>query len=87
MPIYTGPMILGILIRNIFDGSKYEVASAELQIIGDAALRSSLAIALMTVKLWDLVDVAGQMGILLIAQVILMYLFATYVTFNIVEHL
>lgn len=82
MPIYTGPMILGILIRNVFDGTRFEIPNTELQVIGEACLQVFLAIALMTVKLWDLAEIAGEMIILLVAQVIMMYLFATHVTFR-----
>lgn len=83
MPIYIGPMILGIILRNVFEGTKNEIPNTELQIIGDACLQIFLAIALMTVRLWELTELLGQLGVLLLAQIVLMYLYARFVTFNV----
>ena len=41
-----------------------------------------LAIALMSLKLWELAELATDMVILLAAQVILMFLFARFVVFR-----
>lgn len=83
MPIYIGPMILGIILRNSLEETKHQVPNTELQIIGDACLQVFLAIALMTVRLWDLTAMIGQLGVLLLAQTVLMYIYARFVTFNI----
>ena len=42
-----------------------------------------LAIALMTLKLWQLASLAGPMIVMLAAQVVLMFVFARFVVFNI----
>jgi len=39
--------------------------------------------ALMSMKLWELVELAGPLSVILIVQTIVMALFAYYVTFNI----
>ena len=83
-PEYIGSMIVAAIMRNISDTGKFfHSPDEEIGVIGDAALNLFLAMALMTLKLWELADLALPMIILLIGQTILMYLFATYVTFPI----
>ena len=83
MPMYIGPMIIGIILRNITDGTKYEMPMDEIGAVGDISLSIFLAMALMTLKLWQLKDVFGQMSILLLAQTVLMFLYARFVTFKV----
>lgn len=83
MPIYTGPMILGIILRNVFEDTKNEIPNKELQIIGNASLQIFLAIALMTLKLWELASLALPLVILLLAQTIVMLIYANFVTFKV----
>jgi len=42
-----------------------------------------LAVALMTLKLWQLADLAGPMIVMLAAQTLLMFVFARYIVFNV----
>lgn len=81
-PIYIGPIIIGIILRNISEGKSNFVPIEEVQVIGDASLNVFLAMALMSVRLWELAAVAGPMIILLLGQAVLMVLFAMFVTFN-----
>ena len=67
MPMYIGPMFIGIIIRNLTDGTKYEMPMEEIGSVGDICLSIFLAMALMTLRLWDLKSVFGQMSVLLIA--------------------
>lgn len=83
MPIYIGPMILGILMRNLLENTEHRVPMNELSIIGDICLQIFLAIALMTMRLWELVDLALPLIILLAAQTVLMFIYANFVTFNV----
>ncbi len=81
MPIYIGPMILGILFRNLLENTEHKVPMNELGIIGDICLQIFLAIALMTMRLWELAALALPLIILLAAQAVVMYLYAVFVTF------
>ncbi len=81
MPIYIGPMILGILFRNLLENTEHKVPMNELGIIGDVCLQIFLAIALMTMRLWELAALALPLIILLAAQAVVMYLYAVFVTF------
>ena len=81
-PIYIGPIIVGIILRNVSEGKRNFVPIEEVQVIGDAALNVFLAMALMSVRLWELAAVAGPMVVLLLGQALLMVLFAMLITYN-----
>lgn len=83
MPGYIGGMLVAAVIRNISDSGAFNTPQEEIGVVGDVALNLFLAMALMTLKLWELIDLAVPLFILLIAQTVLMYLFATYITFPI----
>ena len=87
-PNYLGAMLVGILFRYISDTRNQRqyhefVPTQEVEIIGSVALALFLAQALMTIKLWELADLAIPLVILLIAQTVLMLLFARFVTFRV----
>ena len=87
-PNYLGAMLVGILFRYISDTRNQRqyhefVPTQEVEIIGSVALALFLAQALMTIKLWELADLAIPLVILLIAQTVLMFLYARFVTFRV----
>ena len=82
-PAYIGSMLVAAVMRNISDSKLFSIPIEEIGIVGDTSLNLFLAMALMTLKLWELADVGIALSVLLFAQVVLMYLFATYITFPI----
>ncbi|NLI62846.1 MAG: sodium/glutamate symporter [Methanosarcinaceae archaeon] len=85
-PIYIGPMIVAVILRNITDNGKGiipKVAMDEVNLLGDFGLEIFLSMALMNLKLWEIADLATPMIILIIAQTILMILYAYFITFNV----
>ncbi|WP_233573233.1 sodium/glutamate symporter [Leptotrichia sp. OH3620_COT-345] len=83
-PVYIGPMIIAAIIRNISDNTDLiNSPIKEISILEDVALNLFLAMALMSLKLWELIDLAGPMLILLLAQTILIYLYLNFVTFKV----
>lgn len=83
-PTYIGAMLVGAIIRNIGDLShKFTIDDEMISNIGNACLSLFLAIALMTLKLWQLADLAIPMIAMLLGQVIFMALFTYFVVFNI----
>ncbi|MCI7551798.1 MAG: sodium/glutamate symporter [Actinomycetaceae bacterium] len=88
-PAYLGPMLFGILARAISDanlkkdGGKWTVPSEEIEIVGNVGLNLFLAMALMSVRLWELADLAVPMAVLLGAQLVLMFVYARFVTFKV----
>ena len=68
-------------IQGIFELAKIPVP--EIDAIEHMFLELYLALVLMTIDITKLAPVAGQMGIILLAQAILMALFAIFVSFNV----
>lgn len=82
-PSYIGAMFAAAIMRNISDSTKaYEVFMDEIDIIGNISLSLFLSMALMGLKLWELAELAVPLVVMLLAQTILMGLFAYFVTFN-----
>lgn len=82
-PSYIGAMVAAAVIRNICDFRKVELEDKEIETIGGISLSFFLAMALMGLKLWELFDLALPMVFMLIAQALLMGLFAYFITFRI----
>lgn len=83
LPAYLGSMLVAAIVRNIIDWRGYRFPQAQFDAIGSVSLGFFLVIALMSMKLWELADVAGPLLVILVVQTVIMYLFATYVTFRI----
>ena len=82
-PIYIGPMIIASIMRNISDNSEiFTAPTREISVLEDVSLNLFLAMALMSLKLWELIDLAIPMLILLIAQIVLIYLYLNFITFK-----
>lgn len=81
-PASVGAMTAAAIFRNIADyNPKLKLKLPEISIISNVSLLIFLALSMMTLKLWQLADLALPMLILLFAQVVLMALFAIFVTF------
>ena len=83
-PGYIGGLLMGIVIRNLGEFSgKYNVPTREINTIGQISLSLFIAMALMTLKLWELKDLAIPMIIILTAQVIFIILFIVFFAFRV----
>ncbi len=83
-PIYIGAMIAAAFIRNIGEYSgKFMIYMGEINDIGGISLSLFLGIAMITLKLWQLAELALPLIILLAGQTILMFVFTRFVVFNI----
>lgn len=83
-PVYIGAMIAAALIRNIDEYTgKFNIHMGEINDVGGISLSLFLGIAMITLKLWQLSDLALPFVVLLMIQVVLIYVFARYVVFNI----
>ena len=81
-PTYIGSMVIAAVIRNFCDVKRIILPAKAIDTWGNVSLSIFLAIALMSLKLWELAELATDMVILLAAQVILMFLFARFVVFR-----
>ena len=82
-PGYIGAMIVAAIIRNVADARGMVLPASAIDTWGNSALSIFLAIALMTLKLWQLAELAVPMIVMLVAQVVLMFFFARFIVFNV----
>lgn len=83
-PASVGGMLASSLIVNINDRVKFiNIRHKNLSIMGNISLLIFLAFSMMKLKLWEIVNLAGPMLILLIIQVIIMILFALFISFRV----
>ena len=83
-PIYIGAMIVAAVMRNISEFSgKFTIHMGEINDIGGICLSLFLGIAMVTLKLWQLADLALPLILLLLTQLVFMAIFANFVVFNI----
>ena len=83
LPTYIGGMIIAVIVRNVCDARNVELPAQALDMWGTTSLTIFLSIALMTLKLWQLAELALPMMVILAAQTLLMYLFASFVVFKV----
>ena len=79
----TLPMIVALIIRNVSDWRKIELPMHAIDISGNVCLNIFLAIALMTLKLWELAALAVPMIVTLLVQTLIMFLFASFIVFRV----
>jgi ESS family glutamate:Na+ symporter len=81
-PIYMGAMLLGVLVRNGLEAAGIRWIKTEVvDTLASVNLGIFLAIAMMSLNLIDLASVALPMLAILTVQVIVMAIFAWFVTF------
>ena len=82
LPNYVGAMFLAIGFRNIND--KHELFKLDFKVtdlILDVGLGFFLTMAIMTLKVWELVDLAGPLFIILIIQFVVLLIFSVFIVF------
>lgn len=84
LPTFVCVLFVGVMLRNgLAAFGAYHVFEREVSVLGNVSLSLFLAIALMSLKLWDLAALALPFFILLAAQTLVMALFAIFVTFRV----
>ncbi|WP_319371562.1 sodium/glutamate symporter [uncultured Ilyobacter sp.] len=83
LPSYIGPMLVAAIIRNIYDAKGLNLHHKSVDAIGNISLSLFLAMALMTMRLWDLAALAIPLVVMLVVQTLIMATFAYFVTYNI----
>ena len=83
-PIYIGAMIFAAIIRNVGEYSgKFDIYMGEINNLGGICLSLFLGIAMITLKLWQLAELALPLMILLGAQLLLIFLYTYFVVFRV----
>ena len=84
LPTFVCVLFVGVILRNGLSAlGLYQVFEREVSVLGNVSLSLFLAIALMSLKLWDLAALALPIFILLVAQTLVMALYAIFVTFRV----
>jgi ESS family glutamate:Na+ symporter len=84
LPTFVCVLFVGVLLRNGLSAlGLYQVFEREVSVLGNVSLSLFLAIALMSLKLWDLAALALPFFLILAAQTLVMALYAIFVTFRV----
>ena len=83
LPAYIGAMLVAALIRNVDDVTGvFGLSQRTIDDLGFGALSLFLAMALMTLKLWELVGLATPLAIMLAVQVLAVALMAIFLVWR-----
>ncbi|HXF04289.1 MAG TPA: sodium/glutamate symporter [Blastocatellia bacterium] len=82
LPAYIGAMLVAALLRNLDDRFKFvRLLPSQIEAIGNISLSIFIAMALMNLRLWELVRLALPLVVILVAQVILVLLVSYTISF------
>jgi len=83
LPSYVGAMFVAVIVRNIVDKiNSKAVDMKSINLIGDVTLGIFLSMALMSIKLWEVADLALPMLVIVFVQVVFIVLFGTFILFR-----
>lgn len=82
LPAYIGAMLIAAIICNGSEAMKMKIEQRVVDDLGTIALSLFLSMALMSLKLWELLDLAIPMLIILSVQVVMMAAYAYFVIFR-----
>jgi glutamate:Na+ symporter, ESS family len=86
MPLFVPCLVAGIVLTNLMPrvlrSGIWPSRTAALALIAEVSLGVFLAMSLMSMKLWTLVDLAGPLSVLLALQLVLTVVFAVYICFR-----
>ena len=83
-PSYVGAMFVAVIFRNLNESLHlYNFSFPLVDGIGDVMLALYLSIALMSLKLWDLLGLLGGVLMVVLCQVIFMALISYFIVFRI----
>lgn len=84
LPTFVWALGGGVILRNVLESVlKIDIFDRAIDVFGNASLSLYLAMALLSLKLWQLADLAGPLVVILGAQTITMALYAAFVTFRV----
>ncbi|NPT44148.1 sodium/glutamate symporter [Paraburkholderia sp. 1N] len=83
LPTFVCVLFVGVVLSNALGLAGKPVLDHAVALLGNVSLALFLAMALMTLKLWDLASLALPVVSILVAQTVLMALYAIFVTFRV----
>ena len=82
LPAYIGAMLVAAVICNVAGAFKFKIEQRVVDDLGTIALSLFLSMALMSLKLWELLDLAIPMLIILTVQVAMMAAYGYFIDFR-----
>lgn len=83
LPTFIWALASGVVIRNVLTHLfRFEMFDRAIDVFGNASLSLFLAMALVSLRLWELADLAGPVAIILSVQVVVMMVYATFITYR-----
>lgn len=82
MPKFIGCIFAGAIGRNVMEALNIEFYTPEIDAIEHMFLELYLALVLMSIDITALIPVAGKMGVILLAQGLLVAAFAIFVSYR-----
>jgi ESS family glutamate:Na+ symporter len=83
LPGYVGAMFVAIVFRNINDSAPFiKINLKAVDVIADVSIGIFLTMAMMTLRIWELYDLALPLIVILVLQTIALALFAIFVLFR-----
>ena len=84
LPTFVWALGGGVVIRNVLTHFfNFDMFDRAIDVFGNASLSLFLAMALLSLRLWELTDLALPVMVILFAQVGVMMLYAAFVTFKV----
>ena len=90
LPLFVTCLFSGILITNFipqkfprFSGRRWPSRTPSMALIADIALGTFLAMSLMSMQLWTLIDLAGPIVSILAAQFVIAVVITVFVVFRV----
>ncbi|HFQ4955768.1 TPA: sodium/glutamate symporter [Vibrio vulnificus] len=84
IPDFVYALFIGVIITNFLEVTKIRKLDAEtVDMLGTVSLSLFLAMALMSLKLWNIFDLAIPFLVILAVQSVVLALFTYYVTFKV----
>ncbi|OPH37019.1 sodium/glutamate symporter [Moraxella atlantae] len=84
LPTFVWALGGGVVIRNVLTlGFNFDMFDRAIDVFGNASLSLFLAMALLSLKLWQLTGLAVPILMILVVQTIVMWLYANFVTFRV----
>lgn len=84
LPSFIWALLVGVALRNLLSLTGiYRVDDRALDLLGGLSLSLFLAMIIMTLKLWELVDLAGPILAILLVQTAALLCYVVFITFRV----
>lgn len=84
LPTFVWALMGGVIIRNVLTHVfSFDMFDRAIDIFGNASLSLFLAMALLSLRLWELVDLALPVLAILAVQIVLMITYAIFITYHV----